>query len=142
MVEVTGGQNFERRLAEIARALGSGGSVKIGFLSSATYPNGTPVAMVAAIHNWGGKWPFFSKMIEDKHGEWPAAIAGLVRSTGYDVRKVLQLTGEGVAGQLRQQIVDTVTPPNAPSTVARKGFDKPLVDTAHMLNSVDYEVNA
>ena len=24
---------------------------------------------------------------------------------------------------------------------ARKGFSKPLIDTSHMLNSVDYEVN-
>ena len=28
----------------------------------------------------------------------------------------------------------------AESTIARKGFAKPLVETGHMLNSVDYEV--
>jgi hypothetical protein len=27
-----------------------------------------------------------------------------------------------------------------PATIRRKGFAKPLVDTGHMLNSIDHEV--
>ena len=48
--------------------------------------------------------------------------------------------GQGISGQLKQSIVDTNEPPLAASTIARKGFAKPLVDTGHMLQSVDYEV--
>ena len=48
--------------------------------------------------------------------------------------------GLGIKGQLQQSIIETNAPPLAESTVARKGFEKPLVDTSHMLNSVDFEV--
>lgn len=141
MAEVTGGQNFERVLARIGTNASNAREVRVGFLASATYPDGKPVALIAAIHNFG-KWPFFSTMIKEKQAEWGPAIANLLVANNYDALKVLQLTGEAVSGQLRQQIVDTISPPNAPSTIARKGFDKPLVDTGHMLNSVDYEVKA
>ena len=50
------------------------------------------------------------------------------------------MTGEAVAGQLRQSIVDFSSVPLAPSTIARKGFENQLVDTGHMLNSIDYEL--
>lgn len=147
MAEVTGGQEFERRMAEIARMLGGGAALKVGFLSKATYPGGTPVAVIAAIHNYGAPRagipprPFFSNMVKDKSPEWPAAIANLLRKNDYHAERVLRLAGEAIAGQLRQSIVDTNEPPLAPSTIARKGFAKPLIDTGHMFNSVDYEVN-
>jgi phage gpG-like protein len=146
MAEIRGGQEFERHMTEIARMLGTGRGVRIGFLQGATYPDGTPVALIAAIHNWGAPRagiparPFFSSMVRDKSPEWPAAIAGLIRDNNYDARRVLQLTGEAIAGQLRQSVIDTNEPPLAPATIARKGFSKALVDTGHLLQSIDYEV--
>ena len=86
--------------------------------------------------------PFFRNMISNKRGEWPEAIAKNLKSTGYDVKKTMGLVGSGIAGQLRDSIIATNSPPLAASTIARKGFDKPLVDTGHMLDSVDYEVDA
>jgi hypothetical protein len=47
---------------------------------------------------------------------------------------------EAIAGQLRESIIKTNAPPLSPRTIARKGFAKPLIDTSHMINSVDYEV--
>ncbi len=137
---VRGGNKFSRKLQEMAEGLGSARGVKVGFLSGATYPDGKPVAMVAAIHNFG-RWPFFSDMIRAKSPEWGPAIGQLLVDNDYDARRALSLAGEGVAGQLRQSIVDTVAPPLAESTVKRKGHDKPLVETGHMLNSVDYLVD-
>lgn len=84
--------------------------------------------------------PFFRTMIRNKSGEWGLALAIQLQQTNYDVDRSLKILGEGIAGQLRQSIIDTNSPALAPSTIARKGFAKPLVDTAHMLMSVDYEV--
>lgn len=148
MAEVTGGQNFERVLARIGTNASNAREVRVGFLASATYPDGKPVAMIAAIQNFGAPRagipprPFFSNMIKDKQAEWGPAIGNLLVANDYDALRVLRLTGEAVAGQLRTSIVETNEPPLAPSTIDRKGFDKPLVDTGHMLNSVDYEVKA
>lgn len=146
MVTITGDRKVQERLREIADLLGGGGGVRVGFLENATYPGGTPVAMIAAIQNFGAPRagipprPFFSNMIADKSDEWPSAIANLLPANNYDVERVLALAGEAIAGQLRQSIVDTNAPPLAESTIARKGHSKPLVDTGHMLRSVSYEV--
>jgi hypothetical protein len=106
----------------------------------------TPVAMIAAIQEFGAPGrgipprPFFRNMVKNKSGEWPHAIAGVLKRNGYDAAKSLAIVGEAVAGQLRESIIQTNSPPLAASTIARKGFSKPLIDTGHMINSVDYEV--
>lgn len=143
---VSGGNVLKAKLAQIAKSASNARHVKVGFLANATYPNGTPVAMIGAIHNFGAPRagipprPFFSNMIAAKQSEWPAAVAGLLRSNDYDAAKTLDQAGFAIEGQLRQSIRDTNAPPLARSTIARKGFDKPLVETGHLLNSVDHEV--
>lgn len=141
MARVTGGTRIVAALSRYEPAV-----VRVGFLSNARYPDGKPVAMIAAIQEYGAPGagipprPFFRNMVADKRGEWPAAIRGLLKSTGNDAVKTLDLTGAAIAGQLRESIINTNSPPLAPSTIARKGFAKPLVDTGHMLQSIDHEV--
>jgi hypothetical protein len=146
MATISGGKKLEAALRDLARKVSSGGTLRVGFLEGATYPDGKPVAMIAAIQEFGAPKagipprPFFRNMIDAKSPEWPKAIAGLLKSNGMDSHKALQLAGEAIAGQLRQSIVDTNEPPLKPATIRRKGSEKPLVDTGHMLNSVDYEI--
>jgi hypothetical protein len=148
MATMKGGDKLTKKLAQLAKQAGVSKptSVRVGFLETATYPDGTPVAMIAAIQNWGAPKvnipprPFFSNMIIDKQKEWPKAIAGLLQKHNGDAYKALDEAGAAIAGQLRQSIVDTNSPPLSPITIRRKGFDKPLVDTGHMLNSIDHEV--
>jgi hypothetical protein len=47
MVTVTGGDRFREKLQGIARQITNASAVKVGFLAESTYPDGTPVAMVA-----------------------------------------------------------------------------------------------
>jgi len=146
MATVKGGNKFSAALQELAGKLSSGKSVKIGFFENATYPDGTPVAMIAAIQEFGAPRanipprPYFRNMIAAKKGEWPDAIASLLKANNNDAARTLELVGQAIAGQLRQSIINTNAPPLAPATVARKDFAKPLVDTGHMLNSISYEV--
>ena len=159
----TGGDKLEAALKKIVEktrvAEDAGGMlVHVGFLENATYPDGKSVAFVAAMNEYGhgigaapGEGeedtrafvpprPFFRNMIAAKKSEWPAAMANLLKASDYNVRDTLLKTGEAVAGQLRQSIVDFNSVPLAQSTIDRKGFDKQLVDSGHMLNSVDYEI--
>lgn len=120
----------------------SGGNVR----RAAAPSGGQPVAMIAAFNEFGtGKSPprpFFRNMIAAKQAEWPKGIAVQLKETNYNVARTLDRTGMAIAGQLRQSIVDTNSPALSPRTIARKGFSKPLVDTGHMLQSVDHEVKA
>jgi hypothetical protein len=146
MTEISGGARLESSLRELSTKLGRGGAVKVGFLSNATYPDGTSVPLVATVQEFGSPTnnipprPFFRNMIAAKSGEWPAAIGGLLTTSNYDVVKTLRLTGEAIAGQLKQSIVDFDSVPLKPATIRAKGFDKQLIDTGHMLASIDSEV--
>jgi hypothetical protein len=115
-----GGDRLKRRLADIARKLDRAGSVKIGFLEGATYPEtGTPVATVAMYQEFGTPGaqfpipprPFFRTMIKEKASEWPTAIAALVTDEDYDAARVFDRIGAAVAGQLRESIIDMNGPP-------------------------------
>jgi hypothetical protein len=141
-----GGADLRRALSEMSARLGREGTLRVGFLEGATYPDGTSVPMVAAINEFGAPSrgqpprPFFRRMIADKSSSWPQAIEQNLIATRFDVEKTLERVGEGIASQLRQSIIDLVDPPLAASTIAKKGFDKPLIDTSVMLNSVGHEV--
>lgn len=146
MATIRGGDKLEARIREIARNLGSGATLAVGFLENATYPDGKPVAMIAAIQDFGAPRagipprPFFRSMVAAKQGEWPKAIGDLLKANNMDPMRALNIAGFAIAGQLRQSIIDTNAPPLAQSTIDRKGFDKPLIFTSHMINSVDHEV--
>ena len=146
MAVLTGGDKLDAALAAIAAKLDRGGTLRVGFLEGATYPDGTSVAMVAAVQNFGSMAvgvpprPFFSDMIAEKSPGWPAALGKILPTVGYDGEHALRLMGEGIKGQLQEAITKFEGVPLAPATEARKGFGKQLVDTGHMLNSVDYEV--
>lgn len=145
---LTGSDGVMKALEEIARKMG-GGEVAVGFMANATYPDGTPVAAVAFWNEFGkvnddGEFqpprPFFRNMIAAESPTWPEKMAKLAKVTDYDVDKVLGLMGEDIQGALKKSINDLQSPPLKESTVERKGFTKPLIDTSHMLNSITYEV--
>lgn len=148
MAAIRGGDKLAMALSQISKQLSRPETVRIGFLENATYPDGTPVALVAAVNEYGAPSrgipprPFFRNMIADKSADWPEALGKTLQATGLDQTKALELMGQGVAAQLRDSIVATDSPPLAQSTIDKKGSSKPLVDTGHMLNSVDYEVKS
>lgn len=119
--------------------------LKVGFLEGSTYPDGTPVPMVAATNEFGNPAnnqpprPFFRNAIANHESEWQEATAKLIENGG-EVRDVLSLLGEIIVDDIKESIRTLDSPPLSPVTIARKGFDKPLIDTSNMLNSVSYEV--
>lgn len=149
MATISGGDKLEARLAELAKSVTKSATLSVGFLEGASYPNGTSVPMVAANLEFGftakngkkiGPWPFFRNMIAAKAETWPDAVAELLETNDYDATQTLMQTGEGIKGQLQQSIKDTNSPPLSLTTIARKGFDKPLIDTSVMIQSIDYKV--
>ena len=177
-VAFKGGKKLEEYLLGVAEKVSTGKVVQVGFFEGATYDDGTPVAMVAAIQNYGAPGvgvpprPFFSSMIAAKKDEWGPAIAGLLKRHGYDAQQALSQTGAAIAGQLADSIVATSAPPLSPVTLMLRKMRredqslvvtkrivreaaarvaagestggeaaKPLVDTGHLLASIDYEVS-
>nr|WP_250135680.1 hypothetical protein [Escherichia coli] len=85
--------------------------------------------------------PFFRKMIEHKSPEWGEKMATLLRANDFDTATALVCMGEHIKGQLQMSVRDWESPPNAASTARQKGFNNPLIETGHMMDSVDYSVD-
>lgn len=119
-------------------------SVRVGVLENATYPDGTPVAMVAFWNEYGTKTSpvraFFRTTVSDQKKNWVLSVQNLMKMHD-DPKKVMGLIGEHMRGQIVQSINTWTDPPNAPYTVAMKGFQKPLVDTGQLMRSISFEVN-
>lgn len=123
MAKLSGGDAIEAKLKELSKLAKKRAAARVGFLEGATYPDGTPVAMVAAIQNYGAPArgipprPFFSSMIAEKSSGWGDALAATFRAAGSDPAGALELFGEGVAGQLREAIVAMAEPALSPVTL-------------------------
>jgi hypothetical protein len=135
----------ESYLNDIAAKMGA--SLKVGFMAGATYPDGTPVATVAFLNEFGHGGvnaapprPFFRNMINSESPNWGVKISKLAKLSQYNGKAIFKIMGEDIKGALMQSITDLTSPPLAESTKKAKGFDKPLIDTAHMINSITYEV--
>lgn len=142
---ISGGDKLERALKDISEKVKRGGTLKVGFLSGSSYPDGTPVAMVAAIGNWGAPnrnippRPFFSNMIVKHSGEWPGMIKEQLKATHYDGRMTMNQMGAVIRGELQQSIRDGPFVALKPATIRAKGFATPLIASGHMLNSAAFE---
>ncbi|HEV7214159.1 MAG TPA: hypothetical protein VGP33_03465 [Chloroflexota bacterium] len=143
---MSGGSRLTAALTSIAAKLQSGHEVRVGFLAGSTYPDGTSTPLVATVQEFGAPSrgipprPFFRTAIKTNSPKWGPKLGAVLKAHDYDANKALSLMGEGIKGEIQQSIVDLVAPPLAPATVAAKGSTKPLIDTGHMLNSVDWEV--
>lgn len=136
-------------LDDIANSL-SDKQLKVGFIDGATYPDGTPVAMVAATNEYGNPAnnqpprSFFRNAISDHETEWSEDIARGI-GKGLELEHVLSVVGEKIAGDIVQSISTLMDPPLSAATIASrksKGNEstKPLVDTKVMIRDVHYEV--
>ena len=144
-VKRTGGRKLEKFLKEAGRGGVSG--VAVGFFSDARYDDqkGTPVAAVAAWNEFGTKnipeRPFFRRAI----AEMEDGIANIIKA-GIDPQKMVMdkgladRIGAYAQGAIEKSILDLKEPPNAPSTIAAKKSDNPLVNKGTMQSSVSWNV--
>ena len=147
MATISGGDKLEAALKGLAAKVTTAKQVEIGFLAGATAADGQSIPLRAALNEFGvpsrnqPPRPFFRNMIAAKSPEWPAAVGQTLKAANMDAAKALDLAGQAISGQLVQSIVGFRDPPLAASTIARKGFDKPLIDTGDMSRGVNHRVD-
>lgn len=112
-----------KALDAIAKKIESAKQVRVGFLENATYPDGTKVAMVAAIQNFGAPAkgipprPFFTNMVKKNKAQWGEQLAQVLKANDYDAKKSLGQMGEEMAGELVDEIIATDSPALSPVTL-------------------------
>jgi hypothetical protein len=126
-------------------------AVFVGISADAgTYPDGTPVVLVAGVNEFGssdGRVPERSYLRSTMDEKRAVYLAALTKASGKGVdfgkgalRRELEALGDRAVKDVQRKIDAIKSPRNAPSTVARKGFDDPLVETERLKRAISSEV--
>lgn len=129
---------------------------KVGFFEDAQYPDGTPVAYIAAIQEFGypeGNIPprsFIRTTISEKKADWNALMVKGARAIirgKQSVESVMEGMGLQAEGDMRKKITEINDPPLKEATLAarrRRGNSsaKPLNDTGYMLSQLVSQVES
>lgn len=148
----SGSEALEKLAGQIKKS-----KLEVGFFESAKYPDGTPVAYVAAIQEFGNpagnnpSRPFFRNAISQNDGWKQLATKAMnaVVEGRMELNQALNQMGLQMAGDVKDSITDGSYEALKQSTLdarqSRKRTEgvasKPLIDTAQMLQSVTYAVN-
>lgn len=87
--------------------------------------------------------PFLAQTVqmhEEEIKEMAAAEASQVLLGEKDSQMVFEVIGENVRQKVQNRINEGQFVPNAPSTIKRKGHDRPLIDTGTMRDSISYTI--
>lgn len=128
-----------------------GVEVRAGWFETAKYPDGTPVAYVAAIQEFGvppkniPARSFMRPTVAAKSNEWNAKLRSLLKRAT-DGGMALEALGAVVAGDFREAIINVNEPPLAPATLharRRRGnaSTKPLSDTRVLMQTLTHHVS-
>lgn len=134
-----------------------GAQGKVGWFPSAKYADGTPVALVAAVQENGSTKrnipprPFMRRTQAEKRAEWKddaRRLAAAVAAGQLPPDALMAGLTMKAEGAIRQTISKVSTPPLSERTIAARrrrnasgeASNKPLVDTAIMLNTLTSQV--
>lgn len=106
------------------RNLFKGGSVKAGVLSDATYADELNVATVAFWNEYGTRSapprPFMRNAIAENKDKWREILLSLLKANEYDIKQVLTMLGEEMAGDIRQSLLSGAFEANTDATLLLK----------------------
>lgn len=148
-------RELRQRIAELEKL-----RVFVGWLDSAKYDDRTPVAGVAAVHEYGSPThnipprPFLRPTTEEKRNEWRDFIeqaSKQILAGNMTADSAMDLLGTKIVGDLKVAIKSVNAPALQPATIdARRrkkanktrigNLTKPLVEEAIMINSITHLV--
>ena len=155
MVAVRASYVGSRILATAIRDIQSK-KLRVGWFDTARYQDGTPVAYVAAIQEFGHgaipPRPFMRPTIAQQRQAWRDTLrkgAKQVLAERMTFEQMLMAFGLPAAGQIAESIEAVTAPPLSPRTLAARQAkketpgvsDKPLIDTALMIKNVTAQVS-
>ena len=130
-------------ISQELKSLANKNQLKVGFFETSKYDDGTFVADVAKINEFGTlkipSRPFFRNAIENNTKKWVNFLAkDLVKFENAEM--CYNRLGEVVRGDIVKSINQTNSPANSPITIKAKGSSKPLVDTGFLRANVTFKV--
>jgi hypothetical protein len=131
-----------------------GRRVEVGWFDD-TYPSGKSVADVMEINEYGAVINRDGKLTVIPARPWMRLAQENFRGKRKDVEKRVftrlfnkeikpREAMKQIAQAIKRSVVSSIRngqwAPNAPSTIAKKGSDKPLIDTSQAVETVDFRI--
>lgn len=156
--KISGGNKLNAKLRKLSAIRAQ---TRIGFFADAKYPDGTSVAYVAYLNEYGPHnppRPFLKRTFRKNLKKWVKGIRANLGSglSQAKVRRAYEMAGMAAVGDVKKTIKrwNPRDPrPNAPATIARKAKRgrsgknlvainpyTVLIDTGQMISAVSYEV--
>ncbi|MBD8026427.1 hypothetical protein H9636_07115 [Ureibacillus sp. Re31] len=129
-------------------------SLEVGVFAENDTSNPSYV-MIANVHEFGvtiqrergsiviPERSFIRTTFDEKNAEWVRFIRSqlrLVVTFRIDARTLWERLGAKIVADIQEKITDLDAPPNAPSTIAKKGSSNPLIDTGGLRSRITYRV--
>lgn len=150
----------KQKLESILTGLQGNKVGKVGWFETAKYPDGTPVAYVASIQEFGSPQngihprPFMRPTIAKRALSWKILAGQGARAMAqgkYSLSQILDGIGQQAAGDIARTISEIQSPRLKDATVKARmrryadkrtvgNLTKPLVDTGYMISSIQSTV--
>ncbi|PZQ49751.1 MAG: hypothetical protein DI556_09780 [Rhodovulum sulfidophilum] len=109
--------------------------------------DGTLISEYAAANEFGTRRipsrPFMRTAFDSNVGDLNSTIGKLtllVQAGKLDADRAAGLLGEKHQGQIQQQILSNMPPPNSPATIEAKGSSRTLIDNGNLLQSIRWKI--
>lgn len=144
---VAGGDKLKDFINKVAKQKAR---VDVGFFEESTYPDGTHIAEVAISNEYGidniPPRPFMQPTFDDNKTKWAKVIknAALAQNQNINLKQILSTVGVVAMTDIKDKInwwAESGSPRNAQSTIDKKGFDSPLIETGAMRDAVIFKVS-
>lgn len=141
---------------ELKRAIKELGSYKVEVGIFGDEDKGEPsYVMIARVHEFGvtirtakseiviPERSFMRSTFDAKNADWANFVKRRIPKLLFgqlDAYRLCDLLGERMVADIRIALTDLRSPPNAPSTIAQKGSDNPLIDTGGLRRRITHRV--
>ena len=133
------------------RLVGADKAVNVGVPEGPKETDGTPVAMIAAVHEYGSpaqgipERPFLRVAIQKNRLKYVRLnrinLVKMLRGQ-MDVEQALGQLGEIAKGDVVTEIRNGNFAPLKDATIRRKGSSRPLIDTGQMVQSMHWQLGS
>ena len=123
--------------------------VMVGVPAGAREEDGTSIALIAAVHEFGSETASIPERSFGrtgiKHGQQQFAAVNFdslkkVVNGSMSMHGALERLGEAAAGAVKEEITHGDFKPLKPATIARKGSEKPLIDSGSLRAAITYVI--
>ena len=148
--KVKGSKGFDvKAVNRFIEDVGQGVTLTVGIHEDAGQTDGKTLAQIAAWNEFGTPTipprPFMRPTIDSQGKKAEQMLSQEIEKIFQGKKKANIMTALGrvgafLAGAIQRKITTLKRPPNAPSTIKKKGSSNPLIDTGAMRQAVGFKV--